>query len=53
MLCINAVDDEVVAVATMGRDPLSSHVSELMRLGKMLSAQELKDGKDPLDVELK
>ena len=29
----------------MQRDPVVAHISELMRLGKMLSAKEIKDGK--------
>ncbi|GAA5842177.1 hypothetical protein JCM9279_002809 [Rhodotorula babjevae] len=44
--------DEVVAAASMQRDPVVAHISELMRLGKMLSAKEIKDGKNPLDIAL-
>jgi hypothetical protein len=37
----------------MGNDPLAAHVSELMRLGKMIGVKDIKDGKSPLEVELK
>lgn len=47
------VGDEVVAVASMGSDPIAAHCSELFRLEKMLSASDIKSGKSPLDVELK
>jgi len=36
----------------MQSDPVVAHISELMRLDKMLSKQEIKDGKSPLDVKL-
>lgn len=39
-------DETVVAMASMGRDPLMSQSSELMRIGKMPSKSELKDGAD-------
>ena len=29
----------------MQRDPIVAHISELMRLGKMLSKKEIQDGK--------
>ncbi|TNY20584.1 hypothetical protein DMC30DRAFT_411666 [Rhodotorula diobovata] len=44
--------DQVVAAASMQSDPVVAHISELMRLDKMLSKQEIKDGKSPLDVKL-
>ena len=44
--------DEVLAVATMGLDPVMSKCADLMRRGKMLSKKELQLGKDPLAVRL-
>jgi len=38
--------DKVVAVASMQRDPIVTRCSELMRLGKMPSATEIKNGTD-------
>jgi NADPH-dependent 2,4-dienoyl-CoA reductase/sulfur reductase-like enzyme len=45
--------DKIVAVASMAKDPLVSHCSELLRLGKFPTATEIRNGKDPLDVPLK
>jgi hypothetical protein len=42
----------VVAVCSLGKDPVVSHSSELMRLGKMPSAAQLKEGLDILSVKL-
>jgi len=42
--------ETVVAVATMGKDPIMAQSAELMRTGKMPSKTELKDGKDVLSV---
>lgn len=42
----------VVAVASMQRDPVVSKASELMRLGLMPSAAEIKAGKNLLDVDI-
>ncbi|KAK4050868.1 Apoptosis-inducing factor 1 [Microbotryomycetes sp. JL201] len=47
-----SVGDDVVAIASMGQDPIAAHVSELMRLDKMLSVSEIKAGKSPFDVSL-
>ncbi|GAA6041355.1 hypothetical protein JCM8097_007682 [Rhodosporidiobolus ruineniae] len=44
--------DEVVAAASMQRDPIVAHISELLKLDKMLSKADLKAGKNPLDVPL-
>lgn len=41
----NAEKDVVVAVASMQKDPVVSHVSELFSLGKMLTKSELTAGK--------
>ena len=43
---------KVVAVCSHGRDPLVSHVSELMRLGMMPSVEEIRDGVDLLSIPL-
>lgn len=43
---------KISALASMGRDPIMAHCSELMRIGKMPSFDEVKDGKDPLSVPL-
>ena len=45
-------EDKVLAVATMGRDPLTVHCSELMRLNRMPSASIIKAGKSPLEISL-
>ncbi|CBQ67417.1 conserved hypothetical protein [Sporisorium reilianum SRZ2] len=47
-----AKGDEVVAVATMGVDPLMVQCSELIRIGAMPTLSEIKGGKNPLDVDL-
>ncbi|BGP26659.1 rhodocoxin reductase [Rhodotorula toruloides] len=43
---------DVVAAASMQRDPIVAHISELMKIDKMLTKDELKAGKDPLLVPL-
>jgi apoptosis-inducing factor 3 len=45
--------EKVVAVCSLGKDPVTSHASELMRLGKMPGAEELRNGLDILTVPLK
>lgn len=47
-----AKGDEVVAVASMGRDPIVSHCSELYSFGKMPTFSDVKGGKNPLDIPL-
>lgn len=47
-----AKGDEVVAVATMGVDPLMVQCSELLRIGAMPSLSDIKNGKDPLSLDL-
>ena len=44
--------DQVLAVCSVGKDPIVSHASELLRLGKMPSGTALKKGLDLLKVEL-
>ncbi|KAF2402026.1 hypothetical protein EJ06DRAFT_548200 [Trichodelitschia bisporula] len=44
--------DEVVAVATMGKDPVMVQSAELMRRGKMPTKRELLAGADVLQIEL-
>lgn len=44
--------ETVVAVATMGMDPIMTHSAELMRRGNMPGKSELKDGLDVLTVEI-
>jgi len=44
--------DKVVAVASMQRDPIVTRCSELMRLGKMPSATEIKNGSDVFNIAL-
>lgn len=44
--------ETVVAVASMQMDPVMAKSAELMRRGKMPSKSELKDGVNPLDLEL-
>ncbi|KAI9710031.1 MAG: hypothetical protein M1828_002334 [Chrysothrix sp. TS-e1954] len=43
---------DVVAVATMGKDPIMSKCAELMRQGNMLSRSDLEGGKSPLEAKL-
>ena len=43
---------KVLAVCSLGKDPVASHASELLRLDKMPSGQELKAGLDLLTVPL-
>ncbi|KAI8913491.1 hypothetical protein EDD86DRAFT_231820 [Gorgonomyces haynaldii] len=43
---------KVVAVCSLGKDPVVSHCSELMRLDKMPSASELRAGLDILTIPL-
>ncbi|KAI0067379.1 flavoprotein [Artomyces pyxidatus] len=43
---------KVIAVASMQNDPVVSKASELLRLGLMPSADEIKAGKSPLDVDI-
>lgn len=47
-----AKGDEVVAVATMGVDPLMVQCSELIRIRAMPKLSEIKGGKNPLEVDL-
>jgi len=47
-----AKGDEIVAVSSMARDPIVTHVSELMTLKKMPTFSEVKGGKDPLSIAL-
>ena len=44
--------EQVVAVATMAKDPVMSQVAELMRRGTMLSKKDLRGGKDVLSASL-
>lgn len=44
--------NKTVAAASMQRDPIVAHCSELFKLGKMPSKDELKSGKNPLDTPL-
>ncbi|KAI9777520.1 MAG: hypothetical protein M1839_008814 [Geoglossum umbratile] len=44
--------ETVVAVASMGMDPLVMHASELMRRGNMPSKTEIKDGIDVLKISV-
>jgi len=46
------VGNETVAASSMQRDPIVAHCSELMKLGKMLSKEDIKAGKNPLEVRL-
>jgi NADPH-dependent 2,4-dienoyl-CoA reductase/sulfur reductase-like enzyme/nitrite reductase/ring-hydroxylating ferredoxin subunit len=45
--------DTIVAVATMGTDPVMVHAAELMRYNQLPSKTQIKDGLDILTVELK
>jgi len=44
--------DKVIAVASMQRDPIVTKSSELLRLGLMPTASEIRAGKSPLDVDI-
>ena len=45
-------DDDVVAVASMQKDPIMTKCAELMRKGEMLTTKDIRDGKDPLQANL-
>lgn len=45
--------DKVVAVCSLGKDPVVAHASELFRIGAMPSPAELKAGLDLLSIPLK
>ncbi|KAG8961514.1 hypothetical protein FRC03_005312 [Tulasnella sp. 419] len=45
-------EGKVIAVASMQSDPLNSKCAELLRLGLMPSAEELRAGKDPLTIDI-
>jgi len=47
-----AKQGKVVAVASMQNDPVVSKASELLRLGLMPTAEELREGKDLLSVDI-
>ena len=44
--------DDVLAVATMGKDPIMSQSAELMRQGRMLARKDLEKGADVMAVSL-
>lgn len=44
--------EDVVAVASMMKDPAMTKAAELMRAGKMLSASDIRSGKDLLQANL-
>lgn len=43
---------KVVAVCSIGKDPIVSHSSELLRVGKMPTGAELKAGLDLLSIPI-
>lgn len=43
-------DGSAIAVASVAKDPVVSHASELMRLGKMPSAEKIRAGLDILTI---
>ena len=45
-------NDEIVAIATMQKDPLAMQTMELMRKNKMPKASQIKSGTDPLQCSL-
>ncbi|WWC86273.1 uncharacterized protein L201_001146 [Kwoniella dendrophila CBS 6074] len=47
-----AKNGKITAVATMGRDPIVSKANELMRLDIMPSLDEIRNGKNILEIEL-
>ena len=44
--------DDVVAVLTIQKDPIMVKCAELMRRGEMLSAKDIRAGKDPLQAPI-
>jgi NADPH-dependent 2,4-dienoyl-CoA reductase/sulfur reductase-like enzyme len=44
--------DIVVAVASMGKDPIVMQVAELMRRGRMVGKSEIEKGVDPLTIDV-
>lgn len=51
-MAYQAKEGKVTAVAAMQRDPIVSKASELMRLDLMPPLEEIKNGKDILQIEL-
>jgi len=45
--------EEIVAICSMGKDPIVSHASELFRLGLMPPVSFIREGKDLLSISLK
>lgn len=45
-------DGKAIAVASVAKDPVVSHASELMRLGRMPSAEMIRSGLDILTIAL-
>ncbi|KAG9296414.1 hypothetical protein G9A89_015006 [Geosiphon pyriformis] len=43
-----ALGDQVLAIITMGKDPIASHSAELLRLGKFPSATEIRNAISPI-----
>jgi len=44
--------EKVIAVSSMQNDPIVSQSAELMRLGLMPTASEIRGGKDPLQIDI-
>ncbi|KAI9026466.1 NAD-dependent dehydrogenase [Phycomyces nitens] len=45
-------DNKVLAICSYMKDPIVSHCAELLRLGKMPTAEEIDCGVNPLDIQL-
>ncbi|KAG9009413.1 hypothetical protein FRB94_012070 [Tulasnella sp. JGI-2019a] len=45
-------DNKIVAVASMQKDPIVTRCAELIRLNVMPTPEEIRDGKDPLTVNI-
>ena len=47
-----AKGDRILAVCSLAKDPIVAHCSELLRIGKMPLASEIKSGIDVLKISL-
>ncbi|KAI8584148.1 hypothetical protein K450DRAFT_218397 [Umbelopsis ramanniana AG] len=47
-----AKGEEILAIASLNKDPVVSYSAELLRIGKMPKASELRKGVNPLDIPL-
>jgi len=44
--------EEILAIASLNKDPIVSYSAELLRIGKMPKATQIRNGVNPLDIPL-